>query len=203
MIVNSIFEYDSFHFFCNNNLVYQNTKLQSNIDTLLNLPLVVNRTKGGKYDSVCGTVLTSVGNEESDIVYMPGAEDLVTWITEKILETSPTAKSLEYKRSWVNKMFKYSQGLVHAHVHPDYKLPPVDFVAIFYLQVPEHGSDLIFVRDGEFNTLYLDYTETDRVHIKCSTGDLVVHSPYAYHAVSQHNSTIPRICLVFEGMFVG
>jgi hypothetical protein len=203
MIVNSIFEHQTYYFHCSDTGLYQNIELISKIDILLSLPLIVNRTKGGKYDSAQGTVLTSVGNEESDIVHMPGAEALVEWITSQLLKTSSTAQMIEYKRSWVNKMFKDSQGLVHAHVHPDYNMPPVDFVAIFYLQVPDDGSDLIFIRDGKFNTPYLNYPEQDRVHIKCSAGDLVVHSPYAYHAVGIHNSEIPRMCVVFEGIYVG
>jgi hypothetical protein len=203
MIVNSIFEHQTYYFYCSDTDLYQNTELISKIDILLSLPLIVNRTKGGKYDSAQGTVLTSAGNEESDIVHMPGAEALVEWITSQILKTSPTAQTIEYKRSWVNKMFKDSQGLVHAHVHPDYKIPPVDFVAIFYLQVPDNGSDLIFIKEGEFNTPYSDYPIRDRHHIKCSSGDLIVHSPLAYHAVSKHLSDTPRICLVFEGMYCG
>jgi hypothetical protein len=169
---------------------------------LLDLPDVTQRFQGTKYDSVAGEVLTSVGNEYSDIQFLPGATQLVAWVTEKLLETNKKAKSLIYTKSWANMMFKNSEGLVHAHVHPDFKFPPVDFVAIFYVYVPENGSDLVFIEDGEFNTHYYDYPENKRTHIKVNTGDLLIHPPQVAHAVSKHNSEIPRICLVFEGKYL-
>jgi hypothetical protein len=193
---------DIYTYTCPTPEFYTNNQLISNINLLLDLPDVTQRIQGTKYDSATGEVLTSVGNEYSDIQLLPGATKLVTWVTEKLLETNKKAKSITYLKSWANMMFKDSEGLVHAHVHPDFKDPPVDFVAIFYVYVPENGSDLVFIKDGEFNTHYYDYPESKRTHIKVNTGELLIHSPQIAHAVSKHNSDIPRICLVFEGKYL-
>jgi hypothetical protein len=63
--------------------------LMNSIDRLLDLPLIQNRTQGLLYDSCYGEVLTSAGNEMSDIENLPGAGKLISWITEQLLKTSP------------------------------------------------------------------------------------------------------------------
>ena len=193
---------DIYTYKCPTPEIYTNNQLISNIKLLLDLPDVTQRIQGTKYDSATGEVLTSVGNEYSDIQLLPGATQLVAWVTQKLLETNKNAKQIRYTKSWANMMFRNSEGLVHAHVHPDFKDPNVDFVAIFYVYVPENGSDLVFIEGGEFNTHYYDYPDSARTHIKVNTGDLVIHPPQVAHAVSKHNSDIPRICLVFEGKYL-
>ena len=185
---------------CDDTSLYQNSSLASSINLLLDLPQVLNRPKGDKYDSAYGNVLTSVGNDYSDIVNMPGASKLVDWITERLLVANPKATGVTYTKSWCNKMMKHSEGLVHAHYNPELSKQP-DFVAIFYYQVPEDGANLLFVDGGEFNTHYYEYDESKITTIYSRTGRLVIHSPKIPHAVSVHNSDIPRICLVFEGTY--
>ena len=189
-------------FKCENKNLYENSILLSSIDLLLDLPDVTQRVKGGKYDSANGEILTSVGNEYSDIMILPGAAPLIEWITERLLELSPTSKSVEYVKSWANKMFYGSQGLVHAHTHPDYKNYKTDFVAIFYVHIPKNSGQLIFIDGGEFNKKYTDYDESRITQMQCESGDLVVHSPTIPHAVTTHTSHTPRLCLVFEGKYV-
>lgn len=201
MDIENVFGYDIFKFKCLNKKLYTNELLSSNLQKLFDLPLVQNRTKGTKYDSALGETLTTVGNEKSDIINLDGAQKLVDWITQSILKTNPQAKEILYARTWANRMFRGSQGYCHAHVHPDFTGPKVDFVAIFYLNVPENGSNLVFVKDGEFNTFYNEYP-ADRIHIlQSKTGELVIHSPFISHAVTIHNNDEPRECLVFEGYF--
>jgi hypothetical protein len=187
---------------CDDKSLYENQTLSSSINLLLDLPDVVYRVQGTKYDSAMGQVLTSAGNEYSDIVTMPGTERLVSWINSKIRQSAPPGKSIEYIKSWANKMFHGSQGLVHAHIHPDFKNYKSDFVAIFYVHIPENGAQLVFVDGGEFNTKYTDYDESKLTIIECESGDLVIHPPTIPHAVTIHNSHIPRLCLVFEGRYV-
>lgn len=187
------------HYHCPNVKFYNNRILFSSIELLLNLQTVVERVRGTDYDSANGQILTSVGNDYSNLVAMPGSSNLVDWITKKLLEHNPNANSVEYVNSWVNKMFKNSEALVHCHAEKDKSL---DFVAIFYVQVPENSSELVFVEDGKSQTHYYDYDETKRKHIKCQSGDLLIHSPELFHAVTIHNNDIPRICLVFEGRYI-
>lgn len=198
----TVFGYDVYKFKCEDESFYKNKILTSSIDLLLDLPLVRSRKQGNQYDSAYGETLTSVGNEYSDIVTMPGASKLVEWIRQRILETNPKAKNLIFAKSWANKMFKGSQGLIHAHTHPDFKLRVPDFVAIFYINIPTNGSQLIFVKDGKFNTRYGEYPESQTKEMYSETGDLLIHAPQLPHAVTIHNSDEPRLCLVFEGYFV-
>jgi len=187
---------------CNDTQLYENPTLASSINLLLDLPDVVYRNQGTKYDSAYGEVLTSVGNIYSDIITLPGAEKLVQWVTSKIQESAPEGKTIEYIKSWANKMFYGSQGLVHAHIHPDFKNYKSDFVAIFYVHIPKDGGQLVFVEGGEFNTKYTEYDESKLTIIECESGDLVIHPPTLPHAVTLHNSHTPRLCLVFEGRYV-
>jgi len=186
---------------CNDKSLYENPILLSSINLLLDLPDVVYRIKGTKYDSATGEVLTSAGNEYSDVLTLPGAKGLVDWITSKVQENSPQ-KSVLYIKSWANKMFYGSQGLVHAHTHPDFKNYESDFVAIFYIHIPEDSAQLVFVEGGEFNKKYTDYDKTKLTIMECESGDLIIHSPTTPHAVTIHNSHTPRLCVVFEGKYV-
>jgi hypothetical protein len=186
---------------CDDTSLYQNSLLSASINLLLELPQVVNREQGSKYDSAHGNVLTSVGNEWSDIINMPGAGKLVDWITERVLITNSKATGVNYTKSWCNKMMEGSEGLVHAHLNVDLAKKP-DFVCIFYYQVPEDGANLVFIDGGEFNTHYYEYDESKITTIKSLTGRLVIHSPDIPHAVTKHNSKTPRICLVFEGTYI-
>ena len=186
---------------CDDKSLYENPILLSSINLLLDLPDVVHRVRGTKYDSATGEVLTSAGNEYSDVLTLPGVKGLVNWITSKIEENSPQ-KSVLYLKSWANKMFYGSQGLVHAHTHPDFKNYESDFVAIFYIHIPKNSAQLVFVEGGEFNKKYTDYDETKLTVMECESGDLIIHSPTIPHAVTIHNSHTPRLCVVFEGKYV-
>jgi hypothetical protein len=188
---------------CDDKSLYENPILLSSINLLLDLPDVVNRIKGSKYDSAKGEVLTSAGNDYSDITILPGSKGLVDWVTSKLLENSPKpSTSIKYLRTWANKMFYGSEGLVHAHIHPDFNVCHTDFVAIFYVHIPENSAQLIFVDGGEFNTKYTDYDESKLTIMKCESGDLIIHPPTIPHAVTTHNSHTPRLCLLFEGKYV-
>lgn len=201
MDIEHVFGYNVFKFKCLNKELYKNETLLLNLQKLFDLPLVKNRTRGGQYDSALGESLSTVGNQYSDIVNMNGTQELVKWITQSILKTNPKAKEIMYARTWANRMFKGSQGYCHAHIHTDFTGPKVDFVAIFYLNVPENGSNLVFVKDGLFNTFYTDYPP-EQIHVcESKTGELIIHSPFALHAVTLHNNDEPRECLVFEGFF--
>jgi hypothetical protein len=176
--------------------------LLDSVDRLLDLPEIQNRTRGLLYDSCYGEILTSAGNEMSDIENLPGARRLISWITEQLLLTSPGANTVEFTRTWCNKMFKESEGLVHAHVHPDVPKTDIDFVAIFYLQSTADYGNLVIVDCDDFNTRLHEYSEDKKMALPCVSGDLIVHDKFTHHGISVVGKT-PRLIFAFEGIFHG
>lgn len=131
--------------------------------------------------------------------------DMGIWILEHI---SKGAKELdiknknynEYKfvRSWMNRTLKGSHGAAHKHQ------TMCDMVCIFYYEAPENSSDLVFINDTltTKNTDRYDmFPEDKRYHLKPKPGMFVCHYPNIPHAISIHNSDLPRTVLVFEPFF--
>jgi len=203
MIIKNVFGFTIFKFHCENPDFYQNKALVNSVERMLELPWVKDRIQGDKYDSAYGNVLTTVSNDYSDLTITPGMEKLLAWVNEQLLKTNQDATSVQYTRTWMNKMFKNSEGLVHAHVHPDFNENNLDFVAIFYLASTEDSANLTFIKEGKFNTHYYDYPVDRRISIPCTPGDMIVHAPHAYHSVTKHIHDDPRVCFVFEGHFNG
>jgi hypothetical protein len=192
-----IFGYEAFKFNCTDESLYKNKFLTNSIDALICLP----KDNTNNEDSASfGPILTSVGHDYSDITIMPGAGKLIDWITEQILQVYK-GTSVKYTKTWVNKMYRNSHVLCHKHPHKS-KPEHIDFVAVFYINVPQDGSNLVFVRDGKPGTFHFIYKKEDQKVIECNTGDLIVHSPELIHAVTINNGFQPRICLAFEGQIV-
>lgn len=202
MIKQTIFNGTIYRFHCDKTELYTNRMLLDSVDRLLDLPEIQNRTRGLLYDSCYGEILTSAGNSMSDIENLPGAGRLISWITEQLLLTSPGSKTVKFTRTWCNKMFKDSEGLVHAHVHPDVPKTDIDFVAIFYLQSTGEYGNLVIVDCDEFNTRVHTYPEDKKVALECVSGDLVVHDKFVHHGISVVGET-PRLIFAFEGVFHG
>lgn len=202
MIKQTIFNRPVYRFHCDNEELYTNRMLMNSVDRLLDLPLIQNRTRGLLYDSCYGEVLTSAGNEMSDIENLPGAGRLIEWITTQLLLTSPGSKTVKFKRTWCNKMFKDSEGLVHAHVHPDLPDPGIDFVSIFYLQSTAEYGNLVIVDCDDFNTRVHEYPEDRKVALPCVSGDFIVHDKFFHHGISAVGET-PRLIFALEGTFHG
>lgn len=203
MIKYNIFGHDVFKFHCDDVNLYTNKKLTASINLLLDHPLVQTRTHTSDYDSAYGGILTSVGNDYSDLTVLPGIDNLLDWVSKQITSTRDGAKSVTYTRTWVNKMFKDSEALVHAHSHPDFVNNTTEFVAIFYVNASADSANLTFIQDGNFNTHYYEYPEDRRHPVPNLSGDLLVHDISIHHSVSKHIHDEPRICLVFEGYFNG
>lgn len=202
MIKQTIFNRPVYRFHCNNEELYTNRMLMNSVDRLLDLPLIQNRTRGLLYDSCYGEVLTSAGNEMSDIENLPGAGRLMEWVTTQLLLTNPGSKTVKFKRTWCNKMFKDSEGLVHAHVHPDLPDPGIDFVSIFYLQSTAEYGNLVMVDCDDFNTRVHEYPEDKKVALKCISGDFIVHDKFFHHGISAVGEE-PRLIFALEGTFHG
>lgn len=102
-------------------------------------------------------------------------------------------KNLKIKRAWVNKIFKGCKGTNHSH-----GVDNCDLVCIYYYSSPENSSQLILNNFKFFNVTDDLIPEELKYYIKVKTGDLVVHRPGTFHAVSEHKSDEPRICFVVE-----
>jgi hypothetical protein len=214
MIIQNVFDSTIVRIQCQNEELYRNEDLTKSVDHVLNMPTVKNRKRNDKGDSHKGNGLTSVGQSYLDLIHLPGASNLTNWITEqfllvhKQLGVDKEVKSVYYKRSWANRLFRDGQGLCHNHVKLDEYMSEMtqyspenfrpDAVGIFYVDVPEGSSDLVFIRNGKADTYIHEYDECDRYYLKPKQGELVIHSPEVYHAVSVHNSDLPRNVFVFD-----
>jgi hypothetical protein len=217
MIIEDAFGYKIIRIQCDDESLYHNEYLNKSVTHVLNMPAVSNRKRYDSGDSHKGSGLTSVGQPYLDLIYLPGASNLTQWVTQQLLSVQnqfgfTDATSIHYKRSWANRLFRGGQGLCHNHVKLDTYMREMteytsenfrpDAVAIFYVDVPENSSDLVFIRNGKDDTYLEDYNESDRYHLKPIQGELVIHSPDVWHAVSVHNSDLPRNVFVFDTDYI-
>lgn len=142
-----------------------------------------------------GTALSTVGSE-FNVLHMSQTHNLISWIISQIMTIeeykSKNSNAFDFTRHWANRIFKDCSGLCHTHPSN------ADGVAIFYLNVPDNGSELVIIDKGNEHSKYLDYTTEQRHHINVNSGTLIIHKPNVPHAVSIHNSEDPRTCLIFE-----
>ena len=149
---------------------------------------------------IVGKVQTSL-TSPMPVEMLPGLENLIDWVKKQIMMAAPsfvnftpTGFQFDMKRTWANKMYRGSQVLPHTHDvvagSQERRTNNSHGVAIFYLQMPEHSSDLVFM-EGE--TVH---------HANVKQGELVFHTKDVLHAVTEHQSDIPRICLVFEFTYI-
>jgi hypothetical protein len=199
---------------CEDESLYHNEDLVKSVNHVFNMLTVKHRTRGKKGDSHRGAGLTTVGQPYLDLVHLPGASQLTAWVTEqlitvhKILKVDKEVKSVYYKRSWANRLFRGGLGTCHNHVKVDRYMEEMtnytdenfkpDAVAIFYVDVPEGSSDLVFIKDGQPDAPIEDYDICDTYRLKPKQGELVIHSPEMWHAVSVHNNDLPRNVFVFD-----
>ncbi len=158
------------------------------------------KNHSGKAVEIIGKVDTSL-TSPIPIQMLPGLENLIGWVEKQIMlvapnfvDYTPTGFEFDLKRTWANKMFKGSKVLPHTHdvisETGERNTNDSRIVSIFYYQLPEGSSDLVFMQDNEV------------VNADVKEGELVFHTKDILHAVTEHKSDIPRICLVFEFTYV-
>lgn len=176
---------------------YSTPEILKQIDDIFNLPVIKDRTRGSR-DSHDG-----VGETTEDQLYLGPAnllvlKDLTEWIIER--GSVVLGSKVEISKSWMNRMYQGSQGRTHNHIgygsDAAHKTP--DLIAIFYLNNPLGGSNLVIVENGIAGELPSEMNHKETYQILSSTGDLILHDPYVWHAVSEHRATDPRICLVYH-----
>lgn len=178
---------------CENSEWYKNTAAVTNLDRLF-------KQYNKSAVEVVGDIKTTI-NCPVPAHMIPGLESLVSWVEQQVMlaapyfvDFTPAGFEFDLHRTWANKMFKGSSVLPHTHdVIPgttDRYTNSSRGVAIFYQQLPVDSSDLVFIQDGE------------KIYGNVSEGELVFHSKDILHAVTEHQSDIPRICLVFEFVYL-
>ena len=171
--------------------IYKDANLTSAIDKLLKTTHAKNTTPSERI----GDAVSTVGSD-FNILHLAETHTLAEWVISQIMDIdeykSKNSNTFDFTRHWANQIYKDCNGLCHTHPKE------ADAVAIFYLDVPPGGSDLVIINNGKENSNYLDYDEKDRHHINVESGTLIIHKPDVPHAVSIHNSTDPRTCLIFE-----
>ena len=173
--------------------IYKDANLNRAVNTLLSTV----QAKDTNPDERQGSAISTVGAEHN-LLHYNETHTLAQWVISQIMEIdeykSKNSSTFDFTRHWANRIYKDCSGLCHTHVGN----PNPDAVAIFYLDVPLDGSNLVIINNGQEDSNYLDYDEKDRHHINVESGTLIIHKPDVPHAVSIHNSTDPRTCLIFE-----
>jgi hypothetical protein len=128
---------------------------------------------------------------------IPGFLDLLDVLSPSLNENFALIYGNQDKkifRAWANRMHRDSFGSLHQH-NEDVK------VLIFYYNVPENSSDLIFVHPKYKNKNILNpylLPDEDKLNIKVTEGMCILHDGEILHAVSKHNSDTPRDCVIIE-----
>lgn len=218
MKVEHAFDYTVARIQCADEELYRNEDLTKAVDRVLHLPIFKNKIKGLRENSLQGFGLSSVGHEYLALAHLPGAGGLLKWVEQQMVAAKPilgidkAGTSVKFKRSWANRLMKGSHGRCHNHIKIDeyiamlteyqYENYQPDIVGIFYVDVPPDAAKLALINNGkEYSDLAL-YPEEDRYYITPVNGELVMHRPEVWHAVTLHNSDLPRNCFVFDADFV-
>jgi hypothetical protein len=154
---------------------------------------------GGKSESSVGCKIS--------IENIPSLQPLMVWVGAQIMNAAPyitnfNPSSFVYTRTWVNKMYKGCSGRAHSHGQTKFDNRGV---AIFYLQVPKNSSDLVFLKGSNDKfKLVEDYFNENQeiIYANIREGELLFHDNGIMHAITEHKSDIPRICLVFDFMYI-
>lgn len=179
------------------------------IDGLFSLPDVVNErnvidAQGGRSLSTVHLYKTHVIPELLHFKQSP----LGLWIFHKIVESAMllgfdkfrNVRKFKYHRTWANRMYKNCDAIAHRHAVVGSTIPHL--VAIYYLDVPENSAQLIFIDDNNYEMMrggrYYEYANHQQFVVSPKSGRLVCHDARVLHATSEHESHLPRTCLIIE-----
>lgn len=197
---------------CTDTSLWKNDTLNNSIEMMYKSPVVINRVRNQVGDSHFGAGMTTVG-QPYPLITLPGVKGLKEWVRQTLLAYKPVfgyedkGDDVYFKRSWTNRLLKGGYGLCHRHTKIDNYMAmsgytsedfKPDLVSIFYADVPENSSNLVFIKDGKDNTRIEDYPKEQQHWLQPIEGELVIHRPEVWHAVSVHMSDIPRNVFVFD-----
>jgi len=207
MKIQKIFDSTVIRIQCNHKELYTEPKISKSIEEIFNYlrveyPEKISSTAesyGGKSETSLGCI--------SSIENISALQPLMVWIGTQIMKAAPyianfNPSSFVYTRTWINKMYKGCS--IRSHSHGETKSDNRG-VAIFYLQVPENSSDLVFLNgNNEKFRLVEDYYNQNQeiIYANICEGELLFHDNGIIHAITEHKNDIPRICLIFDFIYV-
>jgi hypothetical protein len=199
MKIQEVFDRKVVRFQCEDASIYKNKKFLENLNMLFDHP-AVRKNKAPRERAGHGT--STVGLESLQPLRFPESIPLKNWIDARIMESyihfvDFIPSGIKYFRNWTNKIFKDAQVSVHDHAHKS-----VDGVGIFYVNLPDNGADLVFIKDGADLTTVDNYSPADIVQVNARDGELVLHDPTILHTTTKHNNEEPRICIVIEFEYI-
>lgn len=174
---------------CEDSSIYTSEQISNTLDYVFNH----NNLADFVDESQKGEARTTVGFK-LDFSGLPEFFNIFSWVVGEIskLKNEFVGTNITFTRTWVNKIFEGCSGA--CHIHPSEN----SGVAIFYLSAPEGSSDLVIINNGVEGTPHTNYKLEDTFYLPVKTGQLVVHKPETPHAVSEHKSSEPRVCLIME-----
>jgi hypothetical protein len=179
--------------------LYKLSGLERAVHGILELPGIVNRPRGGKYDLHLGRA------ESSEVLPIMGPErlmsaaGLVEWIRAEC-RAMLGVEEVVIDRSSINRMHHGSEMLFHQHLGVQVaglEKPPA-LVAVFYLVAPEFSGELVLAKHSAHGRRVMDHYPNELIAMTPKEGQLVIHPPALWHAVSVHRSVTPRICFAFH-----
>ena len=191
-------------FNCEDKNLYTNDEFKQSLEKLFQVAKKICNEYDFKPEEQVGDVITSciISDIPQHVFNVDRFDNLYEWICNKLMSVSSSfgienPKEVKISRAWANKMYKGSSGLCHNHIsNKEYS-----GVAIFYVSVPEGSSDIVFVDGGVNNTPLSEYPEDVKEYVKLKDGDLLIHESDSPHAVTEHKSDDPRMCIVLDFCF--
>lgn len=179
--------------------LYRRAELERVVDQVLSMDAVVRRDRGGDYELHHGRSESSETIATLAPDRLPPAADLMDWIRSECQDMLGVERVV-IDRSSINRMHYGSEMGFHQHLGIDVpgleKTP--DLVVVFYLVAPPLSADFVLAGESEFKRLVRSHRREELIFITPKEGQLVMHNPALWHAVSTHRSVTPRICFAFH-----
>ena len=160
------------------------------------LDLYLNAFPGYVDPNQCGQAQSTV-NASLGLLQLPDFNNffslLIPHFNTALVELGIGAEEpLTMRRAWSNRMYRGCKGAAHDH------LGDIKLVGIFYYAAPAPAGNLVFTKRDQERKFDNEIASEDKIYFEPTTGTLVCHRSTMLHAISEHGSDDPRICLVFE-----
>lgn len=149
-------------------------------------------TRGGQ---ICTTDLSADLKQDTIDGVRRLIDHLQTTALDYVHLYSATATNLEFSYYWINLTFKGCEIRNHTDKNLDHSKR---LVITFYPRAPKNGAELTFIHSSSGGEWVSDCDTKDQVKINIDQGDMVILDTYALHAVSEHRTDEPRMCIAVE-----